>query len=82
MKDEAEALLSHFGIYLEVVFGSVVWEAFTNPYRTSMEAFQYCPLKNCAVERDSSTIASDDSFDYNFAKWGLTDDLIKVPHEI
>ena len=24
MKEEAEALLSHFGIYLEVVFGSVV----------------------------------------------------------
>ena len=32
MKDEAEALLSHFGIYLAVVFGSVLWEAFTDPY--------------------------------------------------
>ena len=51
MKDEAEALLSHFGIYLEVVFGSVVWKAFTNPYQTTMEEFQYCPLENCAVER-------------------------------
>ena len=31
LKDEAEALLSHFGIYLEVVFGPVVWDAFTDP---------------------------------------------------
>ena len=47
-----------------------------------MEAFQYCSLRNCVVERDLSTIASDDSFDRDFAKWGLTDDLIEVPPEI
>ena len=29
MKEEVETLLSHFGIYLAVIFGSVVWEAFT-----------------------------------------------------
>ena len=89
IKEEAEALLSHFGIYFEVVFGFVVWEAFTDPYRTSMKIFQYCPLENRAVERttatDSSTIAiydSDNSFDRDFAKWGLTEDLQEVLHEI
>ena len=29
MKGEVEALLSHFGIYVAVIFGSVVWGAFT-----------------------------------------------------
>ena len=68
MKEEAEALLSPFDIYLAVVFGSVVWEAFTVSYRTNMEARQYCPLKNCAIEIDASTIASNDSFDCDFVK--------------
>ena len=40
IKEEAEALLSHFGIYLAVVFNSVIWEDFTVAYRTSMEEFQ------------------------------------------
>ena len=44
MKYEAEALLSYFGIYLEMKFGLVVWNAFTDPYRTSMKEFQYYPL--------------------------------------
>ena len=51
-------------------------------YRTSMEAFQYCPVKYCAVEIDASTIASDDSFDYDFAKCRFTGDLIEIPCEI
>ena len=46
MKDEAEALLSHFGIYLNLIFGSVVWEAFTPQYKMRMDGFQYCPAKN------------------------------------
>ena len=46
MKDEAEALLSHFGIYLSLIFGSVVWQAFTAQYKMKMDGFQYCPLKN------------------------------------
>ena len=29
LREEAETLLSHLGIYLEVVFGAVVWDAFT-----------------------------------------------------
>ena len=82
MQDEVEALLSHFGIYLAVVFGSVVWEAFVDPYRISMDAFQYYPLKNCAIKRDLPRITSDDSFDCNFAKWGLTDNLIEVKDRI
>ena len=45
MKDEAEALLFHFGIYLALIFGSVVWEAFTPQYKMRMDGFQYCPAK-------------------------------------
>ena len=81
MKEEAEALLSHFGIYLAVVFGSIVWESFTVSYRTSMEEFQYCSLKNCAIERDALTNEFDDSFDRDFAKCGFTNDQIEIPHE-
>ena len=66
MEEDTEALLSHFDIYLTVVFGSVVSEAFTVAYRTSMGAFQYCQVKRCAVEIDASTIASDNSFKCNF----------------
>ena len=29
LNSEAEVLLSHFGIYLAYIFGTVVWEAFT-----------------------------------------------------
>ena len=82
MKEEAEAMLLHFGIYVEVIYGSDVWEAFTVSYKTSMEAFQYCPIKNCAIERDNTTIASDKSFDREFAKCGFTDDVIEIPTEI
>ena len=82
MKEEAEALLSHFGIYVAVIFGIVVWEAFTVSYKTSMEAFQYCPVRNCAIERDNSTIASDKSFYREFVKCGFTDDLIEISSEI
>lgn len=49
MKVKAEALLAHFGIYLATVFGSIVWEAFTDLYRTTMDVFQYFPLENCAI---------------------------------
>ena len=82
MKDEAEAMLSHFGIYAVVIFGSVVWEAFTVSYKISMEVFQYCPIKSCAIERDNSTIASDKSFGRDFVKCGFTDDVIEIPAEI
>ena len=42
---EAEALLSHFGIYLAYNFRSVVWEAFTVGYKVNMDGYQYCPKK-------------------------------------
>ena len=79
MKEEAEGLLSHFGIYIADIFGSVVWEAFTVSSKTSMESFQYCPVCCCAIERDTSIIASNDSFDCKFAKCGLTNDMIEIP---
>ena len=47
-----------------------------------MEAFQYFPVECCSIEIDASTIASDDSFDYDFAKCGFTDNQIEIPHKI
>ena len=92
LKDEGEAILSHFGIYLEVIFGSVVLAAFTQAYRLTMEEFQYCPLKKCAIERIAapgalvtSSIATDDSnagIDQCFANWGLDQDFEEVSNEI
>ena len=82
MKEEAEAMLSHFGIYLAVIFGSIVWEAFIVSYKASMELFQYCPVRNGAIDKDTSTIASDNSFDREFAKCGFTDDVIEIPDEV
>ena len=50
LKDEAEAFLSHFSIYFELVFGSVVKDAFTDDYRVSMKEFQYSPLKKMPLK--------------------------------
>ena len=79
MKEEAEGLLSHFGIYVPVIFGSIVWEVFTVSYKASMKPYQWCPVHRCVIERDMSTIASDDSFDREFAKCGLSDNMINIP---
>ena len=91
LREEAETLLSRLGIYLEVVFGSVVWDAFTDLYCLDMKDFQYCPLQKCAIEcvgpsdaSMNSTIASNDSatsINQYFAKWGLHNDY-DVPPEI
>ena len=91
LREEAETLLSHLGIYLEVVFGSVIWDAFTDPYRINMNEFQYCPTRKCAIERvgpsdasNNSTLDSHNSatsIDQCFAKWGLHNDY-DVPPEI
>ena len=82
LKIEAESLLSHFGLYVAVIFGSVVWEAFTMEYKLKMDCYQYCPRKNCAVEIDNSTIDSDESVDREFAKCGFTDDVLVIPVEV
>ena len=74
MKKEAETLLSQFCIYLAVVFVSVLWKDFTVAYRTSMEAFQYCPVKCYTVEIDASAIESNNNSKSDFAKCGFTDD--------
>ena len=58
LKDKTEARLSHFGIYLKVVFEPVVWDVFTDAYKVSMKEFQYCPLKKCTIERTVATDAS------------------------
>ena len=72
VKTEAEGILAHLGIYVAVVFGCVVWEGFTVQYKASMEPYYYCPNRGCAVEMDNNTtIASDDSFDREFAMWIL-----------
>ena len=82
MKSEAEALLSHFGIYLALIFGSVVWEAFTARYKMKMDAFQFCHIKQCAVELDSLTIDSTKSTDLDFTKIEFSEDLLILPNEI
>ena len=51
-------------------------------YKTSIEPFPYYPVRHCAIERYTSIIASNTSFDYEFAKCGRTDDLIAISHEI
>ena len=58
MKEEVEALLSHFGIYAVIIFGSVVRKAFTVSYKTSMEPFQYYPVRYYVIERGTSIIVS------------------------
>ena len=72
VKEEAEAFLSHLAIYLEQIFGVVIWEAFTHDYKESMSSFVYCNTKQCAVEitadksnSTGSSIASDDSANLN-----------------
>ena len=92
MKDEGEVILSHFAIYLGMIFGSVVWDTFTNNYRLSLANFPYYPLKKCAIERMaeantsvSSLIATNNSVaDINqfFSNCGLSYDFKEVSHEI
>ena len=75
-------MLAHFGIYAAVIFGSVVWEAFTVVYKISMASFQWSPVKNCAIEIYYSTIASDKSFDRELTKCEFTDDVTEIPKEV
>ena len=82
MKPEAEAFLSHFGVYVAYIFGSVVWEAFTVAYKMQMSDFQFCPIKGCAVEIDNSTVGTTESTDIEFAKCGLSEDLLIIPEAI
>ena len=82
MKPEAEAFLSHFGVYAAYIFGSVVWEAFTVGYKMQMSDFQFCPIKGCAVEIDNSTVGTTESTDIEFAKCGLSEDLLIMPEVI
>ena len=40
-------------------------------------------MKNCVIERDNSTLASDEiSFDREYAKCGFSEDVIEIPEEI
>ena len=82
MKVEAELLLAYFGLYLAEIFGSVVWEAFTFEYKLCMDCYQYCPIKNCAVKIDNSSLESDASITREFFKAGFTDDMLVRPDEV
>ena len=71
VKEEAEAFLSHLAIYLEQIFGMVIWETFTHDYKESMLSFKYCNTKKCAVEitdnispSENSSIVFDNSANY------------------
>ena len=59
LKDEGETMISHFGIYLKLIVGAVVWTTFTKAYRLSMKDFQYYPLKKYAIEKtaEADTLA-------------------------
>ena len=82
MKIKAESSLAYLGLYVAHIFGSVVWKAFTFEYKLRMDCYQYCPIKNCAVEINNSSIESDASIDREFAKCGFTDDMLVMPNEI
>ena len=41
VKEEAEAFLSQLVIYLEPIFGVVIWEASTHEYKESMSIFAH-----------------------------------------
>ena len=58
LKDKGETMMSHFGIYLKLIVGAVVWTTFTEAYRLSMKDFQYYPLRKCAIERMTEVDAS------------------------
>ena len=47
-----------------------------------MDGFQFCPVKQCAVEVDNSTIGSTESTDLDFARCGFSEDLLILPKEI
>ena len=71
VKEETEAFLSYLAIYLEQIFGVVIWGAFTHDYKERMSSFAYCNTKQCAVEitanespSKGSSIDSDDSANF------------------
>ena len=82
MKVEAESLLAHFSLYLAETFCSVVWEAFTFEYKFWMNCYQYCPIKNCTVEIDNSSLELDASITKEFFKAGFTDNMLVRPDEV
>ena len=47
-----------------------------------MKPYQYCLTHGCTIKRDTSTIASNYSFDCEFSKCGLSDDIINIPNVI
>ena len=80
VKEEAEAFLLYLAVYLEQIFGVVIWEAFTHDYKESMSYFVYYNTKQCAVKitankapSTGSSIASDDSTNLNsmLSRFGL-----------
>ena len=92
MKVKGEAFISHFAIYFEAIFGSIVWDALTNDYRLSMANFQYCPMKKCAIETTAepdvsvpSLVATHDSaaeINQFFSNCRLSHNFDKFPYEI
>ena len=82
MKIEAESLLAYLGLYLAKSFGSVVWEAFTFEYKLLMDCYQYCPIKNCAVEIDNSSLELDASLTGEFFKANFMDDMLVRPDKV
>ena len=47
-----------------------------------MDYYQYCPIKNYAVEIDNFSIDPDKSIDRDFAKCGFMGDMLVIPDEV
>ena len=51
-------------------------------YKIKVDAYQFYPVKNCAMELDNSTIDSNKNVDHEFTRCGFTDDVLVIPPEI
>ena len=51
-------------------------------YKMKMDVFQFCPIKQCAIELDNLTIDSTKSTDLDFTRMEFTKDLLILPKEI
>ena len=66
LRIKAEALLSHFDIYLASIFRIFVWEAFTVGYNFKMNVYQYCPKKNGILRKTTQLLIQTKALIGNF----------------
>lgn len=55
LSKEAETIVHHLSVYLEAVFGPVIYQFFTTQHRRAMSQFIYCPdAKRVVMTKDKS----------------------------